>query len=142
MGKGKSLSTRLIVAIVTSLLEEAALVAIVLWGLPQVGIEIPLAGLIIMMLILAAYDVGIYRMGSRALRKKPVNGLPDMVGTKGKVMNALVPNGQVRIKDELWDARSSGETIEAGAEVIVVEQDGLKLTVCRSGDKDKKRQIS
>ena len=134
------MSTRLIVAIVTSLLEEAALVAIVLWGLPQVGIEIPLAGLIILMLILAAYDVSIYRMGSRALRKKPVNGLPDMVGTRGKVINALVPNGQVRIKDELWEARSSGETIETGVEVIVVEQDGLKLTVRRSGNKDKKRQ--
>ncbi len=127
------MTTRLIIAIITTTLEEAAIAAIVLWGLPQLGIEIPLPALIAVMVAWAAFAVFTYRMGSRALRKKPVVGLPDMVGSKGKVVNRLDPQGMVRIKGELWKAKSAGERIDAGEEITVVGQEGLKLIV-RKGD--------
>jgi membrane-bound serine protease (ClpP class) len=127
--KKGEMSIRLILAILSTLLEEAALVAIVLWGLPQLGIRIPLAGLIALMAALAAYAVITYRLGSKALGRKPVVGLSDMVGSKGKVVTPLDPEGLVRIKGELWDSRSVGRRIDAGEEVIVVGQDGLKLIV-------------
>ena len=127
------MTIRLILAIFSALLEEAALVVIVLWGLPQLGIHIPLAGLIALMVALAAGDIIIYQMGSRALRRKPMVGLPDMVGSKGKVVSRLDPVGLVRIKGELWEAESAGGRIDTGEKVIVVGQEGLKLVV-RKGD--------
>ena len=130
------MNVRLIFAIISTLLEEAALVVIVLWGLPRLDIEIPLAGLIALMLAWGAYSVITYRIGSRALSKKATAGLHTMVGTKGEVVSPLAPKGVVRIKGELWEAMSSGESIDVGEEIIVVGQDGLKLTVCRSSTED------
>jgi membrane-bound ClpP family serine protease len=129
------MTTRLILAILSSLLEEAALVAFVLWGLPQLGVEMPLVGLIALMAVLGGYNVISYRIGSRALKRKPVTGLPDMVGTKGKAVSRLAPRGLVRIKGELWEATSSDESIGVGEEIIVVGQDGLRLIVDRIGNK-------
>ena len=120
---------RLVLAIISTLLEEAALVAIVLWALPRIDIRIPLPGLIALMVAWGAYSVTVYRIGSRALRKKVVINLPDMVGSKGKVVSPLAPEGMVRIKGELWVAKSAGGEIEPGGEVIVVGQDSLKLMV-------------
>ena len=122
---------RLILAILSNLLEEAALVVIVLWGLPQLGIEIPVAGLIAMMVVWGVFSVFTYRMGSRALRKEPVTGLSAMVGSKGKVVKPLVPMGLVKIKGEIWEARSDRGRIGTGQGVTVVEQDGLKLVVSK-----------
>ncbi len=127
---------RLIVAIFSTLLEEAALAVIVLWGLPQIDIYIPLPGLIIMMVAWVVISVMIYRMGSRALRRKPLTGLSDMVDSRGKVVSPLAPDGVIKIKSELWDAKSAGRKIKTGETVTVVEQDGLKLTVRKI---DKKR---
>ena len=131
------MSVRLIVAILSTLLEEAALAAIVLWGLPQLGIHLPLAVLIILMAVLAAYAVITYRLGSQALRRKPAAGLSDMVGSQGRVVSPLDPEGLVRIKGELWKSKSVGRRIEVGEEVTVVGQEGLKLIVRR--EKPEKR---
>ena len=130
------MTTRPILAIISNLLEEAALVVIVLWGLPRLGIHIPLAGLIALMVAWGAFSVTIYQMGSRALRRKPIPGLSAMVGSKGKVLSPLAPQGVIKIKSELWEAKSGGRRINAGEEVTVVEQDGLKLTVRKRSSDD------
>ncbi len=122
---------RLILAIISTLLEEAALAVIVLLGLPRLGLYIPLPGLIAVMVLWLAYSVVIYRAGSRALRRKPVINIP-VIGSKGKVVSPLAPEGLVRIKGELWVATSSGKKLGVGSEVIVEEQDGLRLVVRRS----------
>jgi membrane-bound serine protease (ClpP class) len=119
---------RLILAIISTLLEEAAIAVIVFLGLPRLGLYIPLPGLIAVMVLWLAYSVVTYRAGSRALRRKPVINIP-VIGSKGKVVSPLVPEGLVRIKGELWVAKSAGKKIRVGGEVIVVEQDGLKLVV-------------
>jgi len=121
-------TARLIYAIVSILLEEAAIVAVVLVGLPQLGIEVPVGVLIAVMVAFAVFSVLLYRAGSQALRRKPV-ALSVMVGSKGKVVSPLAPIGFIKIKDELWEAESVGSKISIGKEVMVVEQDGLKLTV-------------
>ena len=123
---------RLVLGIISTILEEAAIVAIVRWGLPEIGVDIPLWGLIILMVVWLAYSVATYRIGSRALRRKPVVGLPDMVGSKAKVVSPLAPEGLVRIRGELWVAKSAGGEMELGREVIVVGQDSLKLVVRES----------
>ena len=130
---------RLIIAIVSTVLEEAALAAGVLWGLPRLGIHIPLWVLIIVMAAWCAYTVITYRMGSRALRRKPVHGLTAMLGSKGKVVSPLVPDGMVRIKGELWVAKSASGRMDTGEEVTVVRQDGLKLIVRKRSPGDLER---
>lgn len=123
------ITPRLIYAIVSIILEEAAIVAIVLWGLPQADVNLPLWALIIIMLAWLGISVVIYRVGSRALRRKPVAGLLVMAGSRGKAAGLLNPNGFVRVKGELWEASSTGERIAPGEKVTVVGQEGLKLIV-------------
>ena len=123
---------RLIIAIVSNIFEEAAIAVIVMMGLPELGINIPLPGLIVIMILWLVLSVFIYRAGTRALGLKPMSGFTDMVGGKGKAVNSLQPDGIVRINGELWDAASAGgRQIKSGEEVIVVGHEGLRLTVCR-----------
>ncbi len=126
------MTDRLVFAVVTTALQEAVLVAIVLWGLPQLGVYIPVGGLIAIMVAWAANAFVFYRIGSRALRRKPVPGLPTLVGGKGKVVSPLAPDGVVRISGELWEATSASGRVDPGEEVTVVEQDGLKLIVVKT----------
>ena len=120
-------------AIISTLLEETAIAVIVLLGLPQVGIHIPLAGLVALMAAWGVFSVFTYRTGSRALARKPVIRLP-VTGSHGRVVSRLAPEGLVRIESELWVAKSAGAEIDVGTEVIVLEQDGLKLVVRKSSD--------
>ena len=126
----KGITPRLIFAIISTSLVEAALVVIVLWGLPRLEIHIPLWGLALLMIAWVSYAIFAYRMGSRALRRKPV--LTDMVGSKGKVVKPLTPNGLVRISGELWQATSRDNDIETDQEVTVIGTEGFKLVVSNS----------
>ena len=131
--RGK-ISGRLIMAIISTTLEETAIVVIVLWGLPRIGVTIPLWGMIPLMIAWGSYSIFSYQKGSHALRSKPVVGLPDMVGGKGVVVSPLVPDGLVKIRGELWVAQSAGGEVKQGREVIVVAQDRLRLVVRESDE--------
>lgn len=123
------MSGRLVMAILSILLEEAALVAVVQVGLPELDISIPLAGLIALMVGWAAVSVLTYRMGSRALRRRPMAGIEAIIGSKGKVVSPLAPEGLIKIHAELWRAKSTGSRIDVGEEVIVLEREGSRLIV-------------
>lgn len=70
----------------------------------------------------------------RARKKKPGTGREEMLGLKGKVIRTLEPEGMIRIRGELWRAKSkNGERIPAGEEVEVVGVEGLTLIVVKSG---------
>ena len=127
---------RLVLAILTTLLEETAIVIIVNWALPMIGINIPLAGLIALMVVWGVYSVTVYRLGSRALRRKQVVGLPDMLGTRGRVVSLSGSDGMVRIKGELWVAETDSGEMQLGEEVVVVGQERLKLVVRASSRSD------
>jgi len=129
--------TRLIIAIITTALEEAAIAVVVLWLLPKIDINWPLFVLIIIMVAWAGFAVFTYRLGSRALRRQPEGGLSDMLGMRGEVVKRLDPEGIIRIKGELWKAKSAGRKIETGEEVTVVGQRRLKLIVEREGKRKK-----
>jgi len=125
---------RLIVAILATLLEEIILAAIILFGLPRLGIQLPPWVLIILMAALVAFAVFTYRKGSWALRREPVGGLTAMLGSEGRVVTPLAPEGLVRIKSELWTAKSASGEIGANVAVTVVGQEGLKLIVRQSSN--------
>jgi membrane protein implicated in regulation of membrane protease activity len=112
--------------ITTSLLEEAALVAVVLWLLPMVAINIPLWGLILMMVALGVYNYMNYRLGKKALVKKPMISLD--IGSRGRTTTPVSPKGYVRVNGELWQA-SSNSIIDSGEEIAVVGIEGMTLLV-------------
>ena len=123
---------RLFLAVIGTSLQEAVLFAIWRWGLPYIGIELPVYVLILGMIALLVYSIVAFRVVSRTSSRKAVVGLPDMIDGKGKAVSPLSPEGQVRIKDEIWSAWATDEDIDRGEEIIVVGQDGLKLIVRRA----------
>jgi len=115
-----------VLTITTTLLEEAALVAVVLWLLPRVAINIPLWGLIIMMIALGVYNSINYRLSKKALVKKAIIS-PD-IGSRGRTTTPISPKGYVRVNGELWQA-SSSSTIDAGEEIAIVGIEGMTLLI-------------
>ena len=127
---GEKLTTaRLILAIVSTSVEEFAIVAIWRWLLPEFGINLSLSVLIGVMVAWAAFSVSLFVFTTRTLKRQTVVGLPTMIGSKGKVASSLVPEGFVKIKGELWGAKSEAGDIAKGTEIEVVGEDGLKLLV-------------
>lgn len=129
-----------LLAITTSLLEQAALVAVALWLLPRAAINIPIWGLILMMIALGTYNYINYRLGKKALTKKPIISLD--IGSRGRAATPISPTGYVRVNGELWRA-SSNSNIDAGEEISVVGIEGMMLLVSsiekdnRTGEVDK-----
>ena len=61
----------------------------------------------------------------------------DLVGKAGKVTAPLEPQGSVRVNGESWTAVSfSGRPIPEGAEIVVMEVEGLTLKVSEAGGLD------
>lgn len=129
----RKISGRLIAAVISTTIEETAIAVIVLWGLPATGANLPLWGSIALLVVLmvgwGTWSIWVYLKGSQALRREPLAGLPDMLGTKGEVVSPLAPQGLVKIRGELWVAESESGEINPSGEVTVVGQDRLKLIV-------------
>ncbi|MFC2012059.1 NfeD family protein [Chloroflexota bacterium] len=136
------MKVRLIFAIVSTTLEEVAIVVVARWGLPRININIPVWGLVLIMVAWAAYAVFTFRIGSRALVRRRVNGLTDMIGSMGKVVSTLNPEGLVKIKGELWVAKSTTGEMQPGDEVTVVGQERLKLTVQENDISDSREETA
>jgi len=130
------MKARLIIAIVSTILEEVIIAVIALLGLPQLGVNVPIPALIAIMVVWGIVSTITFRIGTRILLKKPVAGLPDMIGITGKVVRVYGREGQVKIKNEIWDAKSLDDKIVIGEEVLVVGRDGLKLIVSRNIPKE------
>jgi membrane protein implicated in regulation of membrane protease activity len=122
-------SGRLFIAIVSSLLDEAIIIAVIIFGLPLLGVNIPTFGIIIIGIAFLIYATTLYILGSRILGKKPTAGLTSMLGMEGRVVCRLNPRGVVKIKGELWEAKTEDGTIDPGTDVIVTGQARMKLIV-------------
>ena|SRR3972149_2399951 len=126
-------TARLVLAIVSTSLEEAAIWVIWRWLLPEFGVNLPVAVLVGVMVAWAVFGTWLFILTTRALRKQAPAGLPSMVGMAGRAAGRLSPEGLVRIRGELWGAVSEQGDIEAGEEVVVVSERGLKLLVRKAG---------
>jgi membrane-bound ClpP family serine protease len=120
---------RLIIAIVSTLLDETIIVAVIILGLPKLGVQLPLFVIILICSGFLIWAVGLYTIGSKILRKKPLPGFTNMVGVEGRVVKRLAPQGFIRVQGELWESRAENGVIEAGTDIVVVSQNGLKLVV-------------
>ena len=128
--KNRRLTTaRLFLAIFTTTLEEIAIYAIWRWVLPGFNINLPVGVLIGMMVAWGIFSVSLFVLTTNILKKQVPAGLPSMIGTKGKAASVLSPEGMVKIKSELWAAKSNTGMIPIGDNIEVVGEDGLKLIV-------------
>ena len=127
-------TARLILAIISTSLEEVAIYVIWRWLLPEFDIVLPFSVLVGIMVAWAAFSVSLFVFTTQTLKKQVPVGLPSMIGTSGKAASSLEPEGMVRIKGELWVATSAGGDIAAGENIEVVGEDGLKLVVRQASD--------
>ncbi len=123
---------RKIFSLILAILKQLALVAVVLWVLPDIGINIPVWGLIPMMVALCAYSMLGYRLGKKAMEKRPMVW-PD-IDSKARAATSLTPTGYIRIGTELWKASSTGADIDKGTEVTIVRMEGTQLFVISRND--------
>jgi len=123
-------------SIITSVIWEAAIAAVVLLLLPKFGIRVPLWGLVSIMAGFGSYAYVSYWLGKKALEQKPM--VSPQVGGKGRAMTPLSPKGYIQVDGELWKASSTGPTIHKDQEVIIVEIKGLTLFVApvSNGEKE------
>jgi membrane protein implicated in regulation of membrane protease activity len=116
-------------AILGWMLEEAILMAVVLWLLPLLNINIPLWVLGILMVALAVYSYVMYRVGIPTFLMKPKVAAETIIGNNGKVTKRLAPEGYVKVRGVLWKAICDDAELEIGDDVIVVGIEGLRLIV-------------
>ena len=115
--------------ILVLLLDEAAVVALVLLVLWVLEIKIPLPIAIVAALLLGAVVFVIHKAIIPTFHSKKVTGSEGMIGLEGTVIEPLTPIGVVRVGNESWKAKSVGGNIAAGEEVEILGLSGLTLTV-------------
>jgi membrane-bound serine protease (ClpP class) len=125
-------TARLILAIISTSLEEVAIYVIWRWLLPEFDISISFPVLVGIMVAWAAFAISLFVFTTQTLKKQVPVGLPSMIGAKGKAASSLDPEGMVRIKGELWVATVAEGDISAGENIEVIGEDGLKLVVQRA----------
>ncbi len=124
-----STKTYIIFNIATGLLKGAVLSLVILWLLPLWGINIPMWGIILIVVAFLIYEIVTFRLGRRALERKPVIWSEAIVGRCGKATTPLTPDGYVQVNGELWHALSIDTNINEGDDIVVVELDRLTLRV-------------
>lgn len=129
----KMTTARLILAIVSTTVEEAAIYVVWRWLLPEFDIYLPFPVLIGLMVAWAAFSVSLFIFTTQTLKKQVPVGLPSMIGARGKAASSLAPEGMVRIKGELWVATLTEGSVDTGENIEVVGEDGLKLVVRKAG---------
>ena len=111
------------------LLDEAIVIAVVLFLLHWFGVEIPLVLMIVIAVLAGIFVFIIHVKVIPSFHRKQVTGREGIIGLQGTVLQSLTPLGTVHIEGENWKARSDGDYIEAGGNVEVTGIKGLELTV-------------
>jgi membrane-bound ClpP family serine protease len=124
-----SLRVYIIYNVVTGLLKTAAFLAIVFWLLPEWGVELPVWGLILFVVVVGTYEFITFRLGMRALVNRAATPPPAMVGCYGRTVTPLAPDGYVKVQGELWKARSLHCELQEGDGIVVLEVKRLTLIV-------------
>lgn len=111
------------------LLDEAAVLVLVVLGLRFFGIQIPLQITIPLAILVGILVFIIHVAVIPSFHRQQVAGREGMVGARGSVVTPLTPIGTIALMGEYWKARSIDVGIEAGEDVEVVGLEGLTLKV-------------
>jgi membrane-bound serine protease (ClpP class) len=121
--------TRLTLAILSMVLEQAAIFAVWFWLLPDFGINLHVGVVIGVMAAWLIFGTWLFIFTTGILKKKQQIGQTSMVGAKGQAAGRLSPDGMVKIHGELWGAISKEGEILPDEDIIVTGEKGLKLLV-------------
>ena len=116
-----------------ALLDEVAVLALILLALWYFNIDLSLPLIIIIAVSLGAMAFITHRAVVPSLHKKKTAGAEAMEGAEGTVVEPLTPLGAVWVAGEYWKAESVDGDIIAGEEVEVVRICRLRLEVKRKG---------
>jgi membrane-bound serine protease (ClpP class) len=95
-------------------------------------LRVSLSVIITITVCTAAFFLFVIGKGISAMKRKTATGIEGMVGTCGRVLEALQPNGSVAIRGEIWNARSlDGIDIPIQSDVRVTAVENLTLIVVR-----------
>jgi membrane-bound serine protease (ClpP class) len=84
---------------------------------------------VVVLVVAALIEVGEVFLWIKFLRRYRITtGAEGMLGERAEAIGILDPAGQVRLRGEIWNARSSAPVAD-GAEVRVAAVDGLTLVV-------------
>ena len=78
--------------------------------------------------LLATYELFEIFLWLRWRKRRSITGPDALIGTTGTAITDLGPEGQIRVRGQIWNARC-GEGASAGDEVVVEAVDGLRLEV-------------
>lgn len=111
------------------LLDEAAVVALIVLAFHFFGMQVPLPTMIAIAIIGGIFVLIIHVAVIPSFHRKRVTGREGMVGTQGRVVEPLTPVGTIIVKGEYWKAKSIGDTIDVDKDVEIVGLEGLVLIV-------------
>jgi len=111
------------------LLDEAAVVVLVVLGLNFLKVNIPLSLAIPGAVLLGIFVIVVHIAVIPSFHRRQVTGREGMIGAQGTVAEPLAPVGTVTLLGERWKATSIDGRIEAGEDVEVVGVEGLTLKV-------------
>ncbi|MBI1396834.1 MAG: hypothetical protein GC151_12695 [Betaproteobacteria bacterium] len=104
----------------------------VFWVLP-LSYSIPVYAVV---LVVSAI---VFRLAVRAMHRPIGTGTEALPGSRGEVIDASGHPVRVRVRGEIWNAKSSGELVN-GDVIVVTGVDELVLTVVRADDGSVDRQ--
>jgi membrane-bound serine protease (ClpP class) len=129
--KGRMSTRRAWLLLLASLIDDAAVLAIIFVVLFLFNVEITWWLIFIVLALVVIYMVIMHKVVIPAIRRRAVSGAEGMIGMTGRVTESLKPKGTVKIKDEFWRAKAVEDEIEVGEDVEVVGINGLDLKVKR-----------
>lgn len=69
--------------------------------------------------VTALFFLFVISAGLKAQKRKPVTGIEAMAGLKGVALDALQPEGNVKVQGEIWKALSLSGDIQKGEAVVI-----------------------
>ncbi|OGO32244.1 MAG: hypothetical protein A2Z29_00460 [Chloroflexi bacterium RBG_16_56_11] len=117
--------------VLVSLLDEAAVLALIFLGLWVFHVRITWTVVLVVALMVIGFAFIVHKALIPSLRRKKMTGAEGMLGLVGRVTEPLQPEGTIKVGNEYWKAKSVEGNIGAGEEVEVIAIKGLSLDVRR-----------
>ncbi|MDA1349476.1 MAG: nodulation protein NfeD, partial [Chloroflexi bacterium] len=104
-------------------------------GVEAPSVKVSIWAILGVSVILAAFLLALVRLALQSRRLNYPTQIDSLVGKTGVTTTELRPRGTVQVASEMWSAVSdSGQPIDEGEEVLVLEVDGLTLKVFRANE--------
>jgi membrane-bound serine protease (ClpP class) len=111
-----------------------ALGSLMLFDAPEVGFRLSWWVIAPTVGATAGLFLFVVTAGVRALGRRPMLGPSGLIGLTGVAREPLAPDGQIALQGAIWRAVAEGGPVDEGAEVKVVDVEGLTLKVVKAGD--------